>query len=69
MFEHPLDTATLEEIRNEAKAALEEAMARDRALIEVIRDELRRVPEAALQSPALPAVHRGLWQRRKTADD
>jgi hypothetical protein len=48
-------------------SALRDADARDDALIEIIRTELRSRPEAAMP-PAVPAVPRRLLRRRKAMD-
>jgi hypothetical protein len=52
--------------------ALEDAWNKDSTLIEVIRDELRSKPEAAMLPilpAALPAVRRRLWHRRKAVEE
>jgi hypothetical protein len=49
--------------------ALREADAADDTLIEVIRDELRSKPEAAMVPAEVPARHRGFWHRRKAVED
>lgn len=50
-------------------SALREADAADETLIEIIRTELRSRPEAAMPPAGVPAVHRGLFHRRKSVED
>jgi hypothetical protein len=45
--------------------ALEEAEAKDQALIDAIRDELLSKPEAALTITQTPAPQREFWRRRR----
>jgi hypothetical protein len=54
---------TLQKITDGANSAHNEVRAADDALIEVIREELRSRPEAAMPPAQVPAVHRGFWRR------
>ena len=45
----------------ELKLATDKADAADNALIEIIRTELRRKPDAVLPPAGVPAVHHGFW--------
>jgi hypothetical protein len=49
--------------------AVEVAEDANNALVDVIRDELRSRPEAAMPPAEVPAVHRGFLHRRKAVKD
>lgn len=49
----------------ELKLATDKADAADNALIEIIRTELRRKPDAVLPPAGVPAVHHGFWHHAK----
>jgi hypothetical protein len=50
--------------RRAVDVAVEDAEAKDDELIKLIRDELRKAPEAAIPSSPLPSRPRRLWHRR-----
>ena len=58
------DGDTMMDASRKLDSALEAADAADQALIDVIREELRKGPEAALPPPAQPDLRRGFWHRR-----
>jgi hypothetical protein len=63
--ERHIDEEVLSEAGAAVAVAISTATARDRALIDLIRDELSSKPEAAVPPPAnLSAVRRGFWHRR-----
>lgn len=62
------DGDTMMTAHRQLNNALEAAGDADDALIKVLRDELRSKPEAALPPPALPAVRRAFWRRRKAVE-
>jgi hypothetical protein len=59
-----LDGQTMIKVRKDVGPALEEAEARDQALIKLIRDELRSKPEAAVTITEVRPPRRTLWHRR-----
>jgi hypothetical protein len=67
--ERHIDDGVLREAGDAVGVAVSTAMAREQALIDLIRDELRSKPEAATAPPALPARRRGFLHRRKAVED
>jgi hypothetical protein len=62
------DADTMMDASRKLDSALEAANAADQALIDVIRDELRRVPEAAIPPALVSAPRRRRWHRRKQVE-